>query len=387
MNNDVIEYFKMIVDEINENRNHMLGYPANYADKSPDVLLAEMLDDKIGFANNCGPTNATGNYKMDSKRIEKQILEKVASNLGLTYGNKSGDYAGYIGTGGTEGNAFGIKTGLSKYNYDAIVYYSNQAHYSIEKNLDKNIIREVISSLPDGQINFKELLVKCIYNYKKYNKPAVIILTQGTTVLGAVDNIELIEKMLKLNNIPYYMHVDAAQYGGIPKNSINAPVIDYSKLDVDSISISLHKYFGCSEAHGVILYKSDLEKNKNYISYIGQFDTTICGSRSIRPFSTYCRVNDILNSDKNDYIENINFFEELLIENGIEYKLFKDGNIKGNTFLLPKPSQEICEYYQLAEEIYDNKEYVHVIIFPYHNKEVLRKFVNELSNNYQYKKL
>lgn len=31
MNNDVIEYFKMIVDEINEKRNHMLGYPANVA--------------------------------------------------------------------------------------------------------------------------------------------------------------------------------------------------------------------------------------------------------------------------------------------------------------------------------------------------------------------
>jgi hypothetical protein len=46
----------------------------------------------------------------------------------------------------------------------------------------------------------------------------------GTTALGSVDDIKQVkEKLLELN-IPHYIHIDAALYGGIPCNQVNSPI-------------------------------------------------------------------------------------------------------------------------------------------------------------------
>ena len=347
-----------------ENHDYMFGYPANMVDFSYFTKYLKYLETKLYYMNNCGDPKEIGNYLMDNKKNELAIIEMFKKNLNLT------DYSGYITTGGTEGNIQGINLGFLKYP-NGTLYYSKDAHYSILKANYQN--KEEINTV-NSKIDVNSLLEKIVLNYKKNKSPAIIVLTYGTTKTGSIDNIELIKKILTTLNIPFYIHVDAALYGGIPSNQVNSPRLDFKSLDVDSISISMHKYLGVSRTNGVLLLKETIKDN--FIDYIGQNDTTLSGSRDILAFSTYQIVNEMFNRcDKFAYINNIIYFTNLLKNNEIKYM---KGNNLGNIFIVEKPSEEICKKYQLATFTENDKEYAHIIIFPFHQKEVMEELINDL---------
>lgn len=96
--------------------------------------------------------------------------------------------------------------------------------------------------------------------------------------MGSIDDIDWIIKKLVENKVPNYVHIDAALYGEIPNNQIDAPndnLKEIASLGIDSISISLHKYLGIPRTNGVLLAKSQI--NNKFIEYIGQSDVTLCG--------------------------------------------------------------------------------------------------------------
>ena len=349
-----------------EKREHMFGYPANMKKDSSVSEYLRYLESQAYLMNGCGDPYEQGNYKMDNKDNEIKIVDAIKNNIGLD------DYWGYITTGGTEGNIWGINYGLNKYK-DAILYYSSGTHYSISKaNIGDHETVKISST--DDKVNTQELLKEIEINYLKTKKPVVLILNFGTTKMGAVDSIYIIKNYLVNHNIPHYIHVDAALYGGIGKNQKDSPYMNFKNLDVDSISISLHKYIGLQECKGVVLAKK--ENIDKYIDYIGQNDTTLCGSRDFPAFSTYQKVNEAMNRQKDDaYIDNINYFIGLLNNYGISYWR---GDDSGNTFIIEKPSDNICEYYQLATFSNENGEFAHVIIFSYQDKKVIRELVQSL---------
>ena len=363
------DYVKACEKKLQDNielREHMFGYPANMVTESSTTKYLRALESKAYLMNGCGDPYEQGNYKMDNKETEIRIVDILKKNIGLD------DYWGYITTGGTEGNIWGINYGLNKYK-DAILYYSDGTHYSITKaNIGNHETRRIDAY--NDKINKTHLLQQILIDYQKTGKPVVLILNFGTTKMGSIDDISIIKKFLVNHNIPHYIHVDAALYGGIGKNQVDSPYMSFKDLDIDSISMSLHKYIGLQEAKGVVLAKK--ENIDKFIDYIGQNDTTICGSRDFPPFSTYQKVNESINRQKEDaYIENINYFINKLTQYGIKYWR---GDDRGNTFIIEKPSDETCEEYQLATFSNDNGEYAHVIIFAYHKKEVVDKLVNSL---------
>ena len=129
----------------------------------------------------------------------------------------------------------------------------------------------------------------------------------------------------------------------------------------------MHKYIGTALVNGVVLWKKKNLKN-NYITYIGQNDNTILGSRSLLPFSTYYRVNKILNrSEPNKYLENVNYFQNQLDKNLLKYSKTENSNI----FVFENLHKYIIKKYQLAEI---NNNRCHIIIMPFHSK----KYINEL---------
>ena len=114
----------------------------------------------------------------------------------------------------------------------------------------------------------------------------------------------------------------------------------------------------------------------NHIDYIGQTDSTTCGSRDIMPFSTRQQVVDILkHSDPEDYRKNIIFFENALRKNNVKYVK----NEKSNIFIVDAPSEEICRKYQLScFQDKSGNERAHIIIFPYQTKEAIENLANDL---------
>lgn len=347
-----------------ENHDYMFGYPANMVDSSYFTKYLRYLETKLYYMNNCGDPKEIGNYLMDNKKTELKIIDLFKKNLNLI------NYNGYITTGGTEGNIQGINLGFKKYP-NGTLYYSKDSHYSV---LKANYLNSEQIKIINSKIDVNNLIERIVFNYKLKKSPAILFLNYGTTKTGSIDNIELIKNTLNSLNIPFYIHVDAALYGGIPSNQVNSPKLDFSSLEVDSVSISMHKYLGLSRTNGVLLTKENVKDN--YIDYIGQNDTTLSGSRDFLAFSTYQIVEEMFNrSSKYEYINNILYFTNLLNENNIKYI---KGNNLGNIFIVEKPSEEICKKYQLATFTENDIEYAHIIIFPSHKKEVMEELINDL---------
>ena len=366
-------------DEYLDYRNRMFGYPANMIKRSGITEYLRFLESKMYLINNCGDPNEIGNYKMDSKKIELMIIDMIKENLKLP----KEEYFGYITSGGTEGNFWGIREVFSKFK-DGVLYYSEEAHYSVEKFVKFDNVSKLdnckISSTSSGKIDTEKLIKEIRENWYSKNKPAILVLTWGTTKTGEKDDIKIIQEILKKEKIPYYLHIDAALYGGIPNNQDNAPIISNLNIDFDSIAISLHKYIGSPKVNGIIIAKK--KTNRKYIDYIGQEDTTYLGSRDSLNFSVYQQIKELFyRSKNNEYMENIEYMEELLKRMNIAYSKCEDGNI----FVLDKVSDKLCEKYQLSSFEKNGKEYIHIVIFPYQKKEYIERLVKEIYDEYNQK--
>ena len=370
---------ELLKRQVELDRKYMFGYPANMIEESSMVKYLRWIESKLFYINSCGTAYEKGNYKLCKNKYELNIISLIAKNLGIS----TRDYWGYITSGGTEGNFWGIREGLNIYP-KGVLYFSDSTHYSVYKYVEmtKNIKYEVIPTI-DGCIDKEILLNKIINNDKSKIDGVVLVLNFGTTEMGSCDDIEYILNVLRKNKIPYYIHVDAALYGGIPNNQRKSPsqkLKNIVELEVDSISISLHKYIGLPKTNGILLAKNN--NKSHFIEYIGQHDRTICGSRDFLPFTTQQQLIEMYSrSFSKDYYKNIQYFEKKLKENNIP---FKKGNENGNIFIIKKPRKYICKKYQLSNFKKENKWYTHIIIFPFHEKTIIDNLVEDLSKEYNY---
>jgi len=389
-NNELINYFqedlstiesaKKYLSEHLQLRRKMFGYPANMMEYNFVEKYLRLLESEMYLINSCGGPNPEidrGNYLMDSKEQEMEIIGMLCKNMNVDLNN----YWGYITTGGTESNFWGIRTGFELLP-SGVLYYSSDAHYSIPKSvkignsIDMLPNCEVVSN-KDGSMNVDKLIEIADDNWKNNNQPAIIVLSWGTTVCGVCDNVEEIKNRLNELEIPHYIHLDAAMYGGIGSNQKESPAIhDLKKLNPDSISISFHKYIGSPTVNGALICKKEIydKKTNKQVEYIGQSDPTYLGSRDYPPLMIKYRISRLFNRENPDsYKKNIDFFIEKMNDNNISFERRETGN----TFVIDLPSTDIAQEYQLAT--FDDNKKAHIIIFPYHDKEIIEELVSKLS--------
>ena len=356
-----------------DNDDNMFGYPSNNLTDSYLVQYLKYSESSLGLMNNCGDPFENGNYKLDNKKTENKIVNVFAKKFG--WGDKCW---GYVTSGGTEGNYWGLNQGLTQFP-DAYVVYSSDAHYSVDKYVNgicklqgKSI---VVDADDDGRMNVDKFLQAVEKNKDEMRKNGVVIaLTFGTTFTGAIDPVGQLIDILKQNGIKFYCHLDAANFGGM---TMEESFVHNIAENVNSISVSLHKFIGTNIVNGVLLAR-DLNRN-NPIDYIGQNDTTILGSRTFPPFSTYQKVVETAKrNSEEECFKNALYFEKLLRQNGIKY--FR--NDKSNIFVFDDLSEEICKKYQLARHIdkKHNKAFTHVIIMPAKTKEVIENLITDIKN-------
>jgi len=379
--NNALTQAEFFVAKNTELSERMFGYPANMTEDSAMTKYLRRRETELPLMNNCGDPYDAGNYLMDSKEYEQALLDKLFDHFGL---DKSARPWGYITTGGSESNKWGIHNGLRKYP-DGRVYYSASAHYSVGKSVkigfdqsknDITLIKhsEIPTEKNSEKIDTNILLSQIRENWRRNHEPAIILLTAGTTKTGAVDNIAEVSQRLKIEKIPHYIHVDAALFGGIAHNQKSAPkTIDIGKLGVDSISVSLHKYFGNHDVKSVVVTKEP--PNAPKVDYIGQYDSTTAGSRTFNPFSSLQRINETLDRKMPDeYSRNVKFFEKMLNKNHIDYTRAENSNI----FVIDQPSAEVYRKYQLSNFEDNGDQKSHIIIFPSHKQSRMVELVNDL---------
>ncbi|XP_020232083.1 serine decarboxylase 1 [Cajanus cajan] len=258
------------VESLNQRRFRHLGYPTNQ-DLNYDVLLP-LLNFHL---NNAGDPFLGSSFSLNSTAFEVCVLDWFANLWEI----EKNEYWGYVTTGGTEGNLHGILVGREQLP-DGILYTSQDSHYSIFKIARMYRMQCVkVRTLVSGEIDCVDLKALLVAHK---DKPAIINLNIGTTMKGAVDDVELVIQTLEgcgFTRDRFYVHCDAALFGMMLPFLKGAPRITFKK-PIGSVTISGHKFLGCPIPCGVLItrleYISALSKD---VEYIGSRDATITGSR------------------------------------------------------------------------------------------------------------
>lgn len=226
--------------------------------------------------NNLGDPFVTSNYGVHSRQFECAVIDFFAS----LYGIGPGEYWGYVTTCGTESNLHGILL-ARECHPDGILYSSKETHYSIFKAARYyRMDAKAIPTLPQGEIDYDVLEAEI---EKNIDRDVIINVNIGTTVKGAVDNLDRILRILNNLNIPrerFYIHCDGALFAMMMPFVDFAPEVSFRK-PIDSIAVSGHKMLGCPMPCGVsIARKEHVKKVEQRIDYLNSVDTTIMGSRN-----------------------------------------------------------------------------------------------------------
>jgi histidine decarboxylase len=368
MNQAIKTQLDKFYQSIKNEPKYVLGLPGNMIFDSR--LILPFFDFLL---NNVGDPFEDSNYKLHSKKFEKEVLKFFAQLYGL---KTTKEYWGYITTGGTEGNMHGLLNGRENYP-NGILYFSEDTHYSIEK-LAK-ILRmdyKIVKSQKNGEVDYNKLSEEI---KKNIQRPVILNLNIGTTFKGAIDSVEKVLSLLKKLKVKeFYIHCDAALFGGflpyvVPKSSEYN--VDFS-LPINSISISGHKFIGSPMPCGIFLTRNIQGKTINKkIKYIDASDTTISGSRNGHTtlFLWYAIKTKGYKGFKNDALqglENAQYLKDKLNDLRIRSLL----NLYSNILVFDKPSKKTCNKWQLS--VVGKK--THAVIMPHVTKKTIDKFIKDI---------
>jgi histidine decarboxylase len=353
------------------------GYPGNLNEDSPMVAYLRKLETNLFYVNNAGDPYEQGDSLLDGKVFERKLLELFYQKFGM---DKETSW-GYVTSGGSESNLWGIYNGFRKVS-NGRLYFCSAAHYSVLKAVTNGsqslfpytIIDQI--SPKDERIDVEKLIEAISERVKTHQESPVLLLTWGTTKTGACDDVIQVTQRLKVLGIPFYLHVDAAYFGGIPNNQIEAPICpSLDAMNAHSVSVSFHKFFGVPNINSVVLSKD--KADGNFVSYLGHRDTTFLGSRTFPVLSALQRIKEILQrSPKDLYVRNIRAFEEKLIQNKLSFFRAPYSSI----FVVPCPSKWILSRYSLAsfDGATKTQSLAHLIINPFHTFDELEALISDL---------
>jgi histidine decarboxylase len=359
---------EQLLDEFEENMKgqtaSMLGYPINTKDDFKN--LYRFFDFSL---INLGDPFVPSSWRINSENFEVEALRFFAS----LYKMPKDDFWGYLSSGGTESNMYGIFLGRQLYP-DGILYFSKDTHYSIAKIARLlNIKPVLINSQDNGEIDYQDLEKQLMSNK---TKPPILNLNIGTTMKGAIDNVEKVINILQKNSISrYHIHCDAALFGMFIPFLKNAPKVDFT-LPIGSLAISGHKFIGTHIPCGIALARKNLVKKiEKPIDYIGSVDTTIAGCRNGHTplflwYAIKTRGAKGFAKEANVCINNAKYLYERLKK--INWPCFL--NPCSNTVLLKKPSDKIARKWQLAI----SENWAHVVVMQPVTKQRIDAFVKDL---------
>lgn len=287
---------KLMTENITYGKDRILGFPGTTPEPvSVDVYsrfiarhsnnIGLHSNKKIGIASEVGFSG--------SQEAERQVIEMAADLMGAY----PEEIDGYIASGGTEANIVGCWIGRNlENNRPTAMVCSFLTHYSILKAC--NVLRigtkanddgsgiHILGTDNSGHILLHQLEEKLYEIVAKGIQNIIVIGNAGTTMLGSVDDIPAMGKIIRGIKIDFpdlniHFHVDAAFGGFVIPFIENLPNIGFEISEVDSITLDVHKMGLAPYGSGIILARRGLfEKIKTSAPYVPGNDLTLCGSRS-----------------------------------------------------------------------------------------------------------
>ncbi|ESW31054.1 hypothetical protein PHAVU_002G204900 [Phaseolus vulgaris] len=318
---------------LTERTKYHLGYPYNLD------FDYEALSQLQHFSiNNLGDPFIESNYGVHSRQFEVGVLDWFARLWEL----EKDEYWGYITNCGTEGNLHGILVGREVFP-DGILYASEESHYSVFKAARMYRMECVkIDTLCSGEIDCDDFKAKLLCHK---DKPAIVNVNIGTTVKGAVDDLDLVIKKIEeagFSRDSFYIHCDGALFGLMLPFVKRAPKVSFKK-PIGSVSVSGHKFVGSRNGHAPIFLWYSLNMK---------------GYRGLQKEVQKC-------------LRNAHYFKGQLVEAGIGAMV----NELSSTVVFERPhDEEFVHKWQLACQ----GNIAHVVVMPNVTIEKLHDFLNEL---------
>lgn len=315
-----------------------IGYPVAF--DFDYGALTEFLSFSL---NNAGDPFTPMTYQLNTHGLEREVVSFYA---GLARAPRD-SWWGYVTNGSTESNLYGLYLARELLP-DGIVYFSQDSHYSVSKNLHFLNMRHImIRSQPNGEIDYEDLRETLRI---RRDAPPVIFANIGTTMKEARDDIRIIRGILDDLAIENrYIHCDAALCGGYAAFLQPPPAWDFED-GADSIAISGHKFIGSPIPCGVVLARrAHVERIGHSVAYIGSVDTTISGSRNgFTPLLLWYAIRSLGRDGMKRRIEaslaTAAYAEEQLLAAGIPAWR----NPQALTVVFPQPPESVRHKWQLA---------------------------------------
>ena len=341
-----------------------IGYPVAFDfDYS---ALAPFLSFSL---NNAGDPFMPMTYLLNSHDFEREVVSFYAQLARAP----DDQWWGYVTNGSTESNLYGLYLARELLP-DGIVYFSQDSHYSVGKNLHFLNMRHImIRSQPNGEIDYEDLRETLRI---RRDAPPVIFANVGTTMKEARDDIGIIHSILDDLAIENrYIHCDAALCGGYAAFLDPPPAWDFED-GADSIAISGHKFLGSPIPCGIVLARrAHVDRIGHSVAYIGSVDTTISGSRNgLTPLILWYAIRSLglegMKSRIDHSLRTAAYAEAQFKEAGVEAWR----NPQALTVVFPQPPVEVRDKWQLASA----SGYSHLICMPHVRREQIDEMIGDI---------
>ncbi len=352
------------LQQLRVDADHFLGYPCTREfDYSPLYPFLSMP------LNNVGDPFIDSRYHLNTHKYEREVIAFFTELL-----HAKEETWGYITNGGTEGNMYGIYLAREIYP-DALLYYSEATHYSVPKILRMLHARNImVKSQSSGEIDYQDL-AETIRIHRDI--PAIIFANIGTTMTGAVDNLDKIKLIMKdLAITQFYIHCDAALGGMILPFVDKSQPFDFS-ADVDSISISGHKMIGSPIPCGLALAKkTHVDRISRSVEYIGTLDTTVTGSRNaITPLFLWYAIHSKGKSGFREICQHCITIADYAIKRFADRGIKAWRNPNSITVVFPRQEEDVLAKWQIATQ----NDLAHIITMPHVKTSHIDRFINDIS--------
>jgi histidine decarboxylase len=319
--------------------------------------------------NNAGDPFMPMTYLLNSHEFEQEVVAFFAQLARAP----EGQWWGYVTNGSTEGNLYGLYLARELLP-QGIVYFSQDSHYSVAKNLHFLNMRHImIRAQANGEMDYEDLRETLRI---RRDAPPIIFANIGTTMKEARDDIALIRGMLDDLAIENrYVHCDAALCGGYAAFLEPRPAWDFED-GADSIAISGHKFIGSPMPCGIVLARrGHVERIGHSVAYIGSLDTTISGSRNgFTPLLLWYAIRALgvegLRQRIVDALAVAAYAEQRL--QGIGIAAWR--NPQALTVVFPQPPEPVCEKWQLATAGGAS----HIICMPHVRREQVDELIADI---------
>lgn len=320
--------------------------------------------------NNVGDPYAPSTYRVNTKDIEQEVLAWFAE---LTHADP-GSFWGYITNGGSEGNLYGLYL-ARELMPDGMVYYSEDTHYSVAKNLRMLKMPNImIRSQPSGEIDYDDLR-ETIRIHRQI--PPIIMANIGTTMKEAIDDIPRIRNMMRDMAIPrHYIHCDAALDGMILPFVEDAPTWDFA-AGTDSLAISGHKFIGSPIPCGIALAKkTNVDRIARSIEYVGTLDTTVTGSRNgITPIFLWYAIQRYGHEGFAENARRCQQLAQYAVDRFQALGVDAWKNKQAVTVVFPRPPEQVLTKWQIAVK----DDYAHIICMPHFTRELIDTLTQDIA--------